>query len=137
MVFEQDSYMITPVLHRKQNWKEEKQKVVISIRILLMYYISLCIMCTFCPNYFLKILFIYFQRKEKGGRKRGGETSMCGFLSCTPPTGDLAGNPGMCPDWELNWRPFGLQTGTQSTESHQSGQIFQGKIRTHIIHGHY
>ena len=25
------------------------------------------------------------------------------------PTGDLARNPGMCPDWELNWRPFGLQ----------------------------
>ena len=24
-------------------------------------------------------------------------------------TGDLAYNPGMYPDWELNWRPFGLQ----------------------------
>ena len=24
-------------------------------------------------------------------------------------TGDLARNPGMCPDWESNWRPFGLQ----------------------------
>ena len=22
--------------------------------------------------------------------------------SCTPPTGDLAHNPGLCPDWELN-----------------------------------
>ena len=39
--------------------------------------------------------------------------------SHTPPTGDLAHNLGMCPDWELNWQPFGLQGGTQSTEPHQ------------------
>ena len=26
-----------------------------------------------------------------------------------PPTGDLAHNPGMCPDWESNHRPFGSQ----------------------------
>ena len=38
-----------------------------------------------------------------------------------PPTGDLAHNPGMCPDWESNWRPFGLQAGSQSTEPHQPG----------------
>ena len=36
-----------------------------------------------------------------------------------PPTGDLAGSPGMCPDWESNLQPFGLQAGTQSTEPHQ------------------
>ena len=29
--------------------------------------------------------------------------------SHTPPTGDLAHNLGMCPDWEWNRRPFGLQ----------------------------
>ena len=29
--------------------------------------------------------------------------------SHTPPTGDLAHNPGMCPGWELNWRPFDSQ----------------------------
>ena len=44
--------------------------------------------------------------------------------SCTPATGDLAHNPGMCPDWELNWRPFGLQACTQSTEPHQPGLIY-------------
>ena len=27
----------------------------------------------------------------------------------------------MCPDWESNWRPFGSQAGTQSTEPHQPG----------------
>ena len=26
--------------------------------------------------------------------------------SCTPPTGDLARNPGMCPDWESNSDPL-------------------------------
>ena len=34
---------------------------------------------------------------------------MCGCLSRAPPTGDLAHNPGMCPDWESNQRPFGSQ----------------------------
>ena len=39
------------------------------------------------------------------------------------PTGDLACNPGMCSDWELNRQPFGSQAGTQSTEPHQPGQV--------------
>ena len=39
--------------------------------------------------------------------------------SCMPLIQDLAHNPGMCPDWELNQWPFSLQAGTQSTEPHQ------------------
>ena len=35
-------------------------------------------------SFFLKILFIYFWREGKGGRKRGRDTSMCGCLSCAP-----------------------------------------------------
>ena len=35
-----------------------------------------------------------------------------------PATGDLACNPGMCPDWESIQRPFGSQAGA---EPHQSG----------------
>ena len=68
---------------------------------------------------FLKILFIL----EWGeGRKRRRETSMCGCLLCTLYWGpDLAHNPGMCPHWELNWWPFGLQVGVQFTEPHQPG----------------
>ena len=48
---------------------------------------------------------------------------MCG---CTrvPPIGDLACNPGMCPDWELNQRPFGSQANTLPTEPHQPGLLF-------------
>ena len=44
------------------------------------------------------------------------------IASHTPPTGDLAHNPGMCPDWESNQRPFGSQAGAQSTKQHQPGQ---------------
>ena len=43
--------------------------------------------------------------------------------SYVSPTGDLAYNPGMCPDWELNRQPFGSQSGAQSTEVHQPGQL--------------
>ena len=38
-----------------------------------------------------------------------------------PHTEDLAGNPGICPDWESNWWRFDLQTSTQSTEPYQPG----------------
>ena len=34
-----------------------------------------------------------------------------------------AHNPGICPDRVLNWRPFGLQAGTQSTEPHHPGLV--------------
>ena len=37
------------------------------------------------------------------------------------PTGDLAHYPGMCPDGELNQKPFGLQASAQSTEPDKPG----------------
>ena len=46
--------------------------------------------------------------------------------SRAPPTGDLAHNPGMCPDWESNPRPFGSQARAQSPELHQPG-LFLGE----------
>ena len=54
---------------------------------------------------------------------------MCGCLSRTSPTGDLACNPGMCPDWGSNLQPFGLQASTQSTEPHQPGRKTHFKDR--------
>ena len=42
-------------------------------------------------------------------------------VSRTPPARDLACNPGMCPDQELNQQPFSLQDDAQPTEPHQSG----------------
>ena len=38
------------------------------------------------------------------------------------PAGDPARNPGLCPDWESNQRPFSSQVSTQSTEPHQPGR---------------
>ena len=76
----------------------------ISLRIFTSLFIGILV-CSFLL--FLKILFIYYYREGKGGRKRGRETSRCERyidwlpLMC-PPIRDLARNPGMCPDWELN-----------------------------------
>ena len=67
-------------------------------------------------------LYLFLERGE--GREKEGEKHQCVFASRVPPTGDLACNPGMCPDWESNWRPFGLQAGTQSTEPQQTGPHF-------------
>ena len=58
------------------------------------------------------------------GRKRGRETSgeiHRWVASHTTLAGNLACNPGMCSDGELNWWPFGSQAGTQSTEPCQPG----------------
>ena len=53
--------------------------------------------------------------------EREGEKHQCVLASHMPLTGDIVGNEGMCPDWELNQRSFGLQAGAQSTEPHQPG----------------
>ena len=48
-----------------------------------------------------------------------------------PPTGDLTHNPGMCPDWELNWSPFGSQASVQFTEQHQPGlKMLLNEVKT-------
>ena len=73
--------------------------------------------CVLIFQYF--ILFISRQRVRKGERE--GEKHQYVVASHAPPTGDLACNPGMCPDCQLNQRLFGLQAGTQSTEPHQPG----------------
>ena len=55
---------------------------------------------------------------------------MCGRLSCAPQwRPDLAHNPGMCPDEELNQRPLRLQAGAQSTEPHQPGLKYTIKTK--------
>ena len=56
-------------------------------------------------DFFKKILkkdciYLFFERGREGERER--EKHQCVVASCTPPTGDLACSPGMCPDWESN-----------------------------------
>ena len=58
------------------------------------------------------------------GREKHGS-----IASHMPPRWDLARNPRLCPDWELNLWPFGLQNDAQSTETHQSGL----KVTTGLI----
>ena len=70
---------------------------------------------------FLKILFIYLFREQGREREREGEKYQCVIAPHTSPPGDLARNPGMCPDWESNQQPFGSQARTQSTKPHQPG----------------
>ena len=72
-----------------------------------------------CFFFFLKILFIFRERRRE--REKGEEKHQCVGASCVHPSVDLARNPRMCPDWELNQRPFASQSGAQSPEPHQPG----------------
>ena len=72
---------------------------------------------------FIYLLLERGEEKEKEGERNINVQEIHHLVSsCMPPTGDLAHSPGMCPDWKSNRQPFGLQTGTQSTEPHQPGQ---------------
>ena len=55
---------------------------------------------------FFNILFIFSGERGRE-REREGDKHQRVVASHVPPTGDLACNLGMCPDWELNWQPFG------------------------------
>ena len=75
-------------------------------------------------NVFFPIFKKYFfnlilERGREG--KREGEKRPPVVACQAPPTGHLAHNLGMCPDWESNQQPFALQAGVPSTEPHQAG----------------
>ena len=80
---------------------------------------------------FEKILYLLIFRQEG----RDGEKHPCVVAShALRPTRNLACDPGMCLDWELNQQPFGSQAGTQSTEPHQPGlePLFLKTIQTFL-----
>ena len=73
--------------------------------------------------YILKFyLFIFRQR----GRERGrvGEKCQCVVASHTPPTGDLACSPGICPDWVSNQQPFGHRLALNPLSHTSQGYFF-------------
>ena len=73
-----------------------------------------------CNSYFLKRFYLFISRQRRREGEREGEKYQCVVACLThPTTGDLAHNPGMCPDRESNWRSFGSQSNTQPTEPHQ------------------
>ena len=80
-------------------------------------------------------IYLFLDRGEGREKEREGEKHQCVVASHTPPTGNLAWNSGMCPDWESNWLPFDSLAGTQSTGPHQPGLhllffiFLQGKCR--------
>ena len=74
--------------------------------------------------FFFKDHYLFIFRENGEGNEKEGEKHQCVAASHVPHAGDPAHNPGMCPDWKLNWRPIGSQSGTQSTEPHQPGQHF-------------
>ena len=67
-------------------------------------------------RFFLKVLFTFIFRERGREGEREEEINQCVVASHAPPAGDLAHNPGMCPDWESNQQLSGLQASAQSTE---------------------
>ena len=83
--------------------------------------------------FFLFLRFYYFIFRGRGReREKDGEKHQL-VASCTSPTGDMAHNPGTCPDGELNWPPFHSQADAQSTEPHQRRLNVLSKITTRIM----
>ena len=72
-------------------------------------------------KFFFLRFYLCLEREE--GKEKERERNINVRLPVTHPhqTGDLTHNPGMCPNRESNWRPFGSQAGAQSTEPHQPG----------------
>ena len=59
-----------------------------------------------CPFFFKKYFIYLFLERGREGEKEG-EKHQRVVASYSLPTGDLACNPGMCPDWESKQQPFG------------------------------
>ena len=70
--------------------------------------------------FFKRFIYLSISRETGREREKEGEKHQCVVASHTP-TRNPACNPGTCPDWELNWRPFGSEASAQSTEPHQPG----------------
>ena len=72
-------------------------------------------------------MFIYLFLERGDGRKKEREWNIVVgniswlSLKCVPTRGDQTWNPGMCPVWELNPQPFGLQGDAPPPEPHRPG----------------
>ena len=69
-------------------------------------------------NFFL-IFYLFLEREEGREKEKARNINVWLPLAC-PPLGSWP-TTGMCPDWELNQRPFGSQASAQSTEPYQPG----------------
>ena len=77
---------------------------------------------------FFKILFIYLFLERGEERENERDRNICVWLALTNSApGDLAHNPGMCPDWESNQWPFLVHRPTSvhsATPARAGGFIF-------------
>ena len=64
-----------------------------------------------CFLFFFLRFYLFICGQGKRGRKR--KKHQCVVASHVPPIGDLAHNPGMCPDWGLNQHPLALSHTSQ------------------------
>ena len=72
---------------------------------------------------FKDFIYLFLERGE--GKEKERERNINVWLPLTHPLlGTWPAHPGRCPDWELNWRPFGSQACSESTELHDPGLIF-------------
>ena len=71
-------------------------------------------------RFFKRIDLFIFREREREGEREGNLNVQL------PPTCPIVGTwpttQAMCPDWESNRQPFGLQACAQPTELHQPGQ---------------
>ena len=68
--------------------------------------------------------FVYLFRERGREGEREGDKHQCVVAPHVFPTGDLARNPGMCPDWESNQRPYGLQALSPLSHTSQGYSIY-------------
>ena len=79
-------------------------------------------MLTSMYSFFKKILFIYFEREGKGGRKRKRNIDPLPLVH-TPTWDQTCNQAWALPDQESNQRPFTLQDDAQPPEPHWSGHL--------------
>ena len=72
-------------------------------------------------SFFKDFTYLFLERGE--GKEKEEEKHQCVVASLAPPTGDLACNLVICPEWESNRQPFGFQAGAESTELHKPGLL--------------
>ena len=79
-------------------------------------------------GFFKDFIYLFLERGE--GRER--EKHQCVVASPVPPTGDLACNPGMCPDWESNGEPLVLRLVPNPLSQTSQDQVFFFFLRFYL-----
>ena len=101
------------------------------------YHFALIIQLSFhrkpCIVISFSFFFLWFYLFLEGKGRRKGEKHRCLVACHAPPTGDLACNSDMCPEWESNQRPFCSQADSQPTEPHQPGLIVNFLLKDHSL----